>query len=78
MGQRRPITCRADMRGLPKQLQEMLLVCLSQGWRAEYTSSGHVRVFPLSGPPLSTSQTASDYRAYLNWRGQLRRAGLKI
>lgn len=78
MGQRRPITCRADMRGLPKQLQDMLLVCLSQGWRAEYTAGDHIRVFPPKGSPISTSQTASDRRAYLNWRGQLRRAGLDI
>ena len=78
MGQRRPITCRADMRGLPKQLQDMLTVVLEQGWRAEYTSGGHIRVFPPTGRPISTSQTASDHRSYLNWRGQLRRAGLNI
>ncbi len=64
------------MRGLLKELARQ---ALAQGWRVEYTGTGHWKWYP--PPPAAglvvTSSTPSDSRAFKNIEADLRRHGFK-
>jgi hypothetical protein len=70
------------LRSLDKDRRALVTVALAaDGWRGESAASGrgHIRLYPAdrSKPPITVSITASDRRALVNLRGDLRRAGLE-
>jgi hypothetical protein len=58
------------------RLSEYVEIASREGWRVKRTSHGY-QFFPPSGPVV-TLQESHDYRARLNWRSQLKRAGLEV
>lgn len=63
---------------MKKMLKEMLSQAEALGARVEMTKNSHWKVFCPDGSIVVTGGTPSDRRALLNFRAQLRRAGLEI
>lgn len=61
--------CRSRKRLLP-----LIEFALREGWEVSRTPDGHLKFVKPGLPPIYTSATASDHRAGLNARAQLRRA----
>ena len=57
-----------------KRLRELIEFALREGWRVVRTPGGHLRFTKPGCASIYTSSTASDHRAGLNARAQLRRA----
>ena len=57
-----------------KRLRELIEFALREGWRVVRTPGGHLRFTKPGCASIYTSSTASDHRASLNARAQLRRA----
>ena len=57
-----------------KRLLPLIEHALSEGWNVSRTPGGHLKFVKPGLPPIYTSSTASDYRADLNARAQIRRA----
>lgn len=61
-----------------KDLKAIVRMAKAQGWRVEQRGSGHLTFYPPDPkkPFIVSGGTPSDYRALLNLRAHLRRAGL--
>lgn len=57
-----------------KRLRTLIDFALREGWRVERTPGGHLKFTKPGCASVYTSSTASDHRAGLNARAQLRRA----
>lgn len=57
-----------------KRLRALIDFALGEGWRVVRTPGGHLKFSKPGCAPIYTSSTASDHRAGLNARAQLRRA----
>lgn len=57
-----------------KRLRALIDFALQEGWQVAHTPGGHLKFFKAGCAPIYTSSTASDHRAGLNARAQLRRA----
>lgn len=65
---------------MKKQLRQLVSTAENQGWVVEMTSKGHWKFIPpkKDQPILFTSSTPSDFRAWMNFRKELQRHGLKL
>lgn len=57
-----------------KRLRTLIEFALSEGWHVKRTPGGHLKFTKRGCAPIYTSSTASDHRASLNARAQIRRA----
>ena len=59
--------------------QDLIDRARAQGWKVEWTGGNHLRFYPSdrSKPVVHASGTASDKRALLNLRADLRKSGLR-
>ncbi|RMX06825.1 type II toxin-antitoxin system HicA family toxin [Pseudothauera nasutitermitis] len=57
-----------------KRLRALIEFAIGEGWRVKRTSGGHLKFTKTGCAPIYTSSTASDHRAGLNARAQIRRA----
>ena len=57
-----------------KRLRALIEFALAEGWHVVRTPGGHLKFTKLCCASIYTSSTASDHRAGLNARAQLRRA----
>ena len=60
-----------------KRLRALIDFALDEGWRVVRTQGGHLKFTKEGCASIYTSSTASDHRAGLNARAQLRRADLQ-
>jgi hypothetical protein len=70
-----PMTASA-MRGMDPNIRELVEAALEQGWDANRTGSGHLRLTTPAGDPVFGPWSPSDPRAWLAFRAELRRHGL--
>jgi hypothetical protein len=57
-----------------KRLRALIEFALAEGWHVVRTPGGHLKFTKSGCAAIYTSSTASDHRAGLNARAQLRRA----
>ena len=57
-----------------KRLRALIEFALAEGWHVKRTPGGHLKFTKRGCAPIYTSSTASDHRAALNARSQIRRA----
>ncbi|MCH8857749.1 MAG: hypothetical protein IIA03_16310 [Proteobacteria bacterium] len=57
-----------------KRLRTLIEFALDEGWHVKRTPGGHLKFTKPGCAAIYTSSTASDHRAGLNARAQLRRA----
>lgn len=57
-----------------ERLRALIEFALGEGWRVKRTRGGHLMFTKPGCAAIYTSSTASDHRASLNARAQLRRA----
>jgi hypothetical protein len=57
-----------------KRLRALIEFALNEGWHVKRTPGGHLKFSKPGHASIYTSSTASDHRASLNARAQLRRA----
>lgn len=57
-----------------KRLRDLIEFAVGEGWRVKRTSGGHLKFTKPGHTSIYTSSTASDHRASLNARAELRRA----
>ena len=57
-----------------KRLRALIEFALAEGWHVKRTPGGHLKFTKHGCAPIYTSSTASDHRASLNARAQIRRA----
>ena len=57
-----------------KRLRALIEFALAEGWHVKRTPGGHLKFTKRGCAPIYTSSTASDHRASLNARAQIRRA----
>lgn len=57
-----------------KRLRTLIEFALAEGWQVVRTPGGHLKFTKHGCASIYTSSTASDHRAGLNARAQLRRA----
>nr|WP_067285880.1 cobyrinic acid a,c-diamide synthase [Marinobacterium profundum] len=57
-----------------KRLRALIAFALNEGWCIKRTPGGHLKFSKPGHASIYTSSTASDHRASLNARAQLRRA----
>ncbi|VFR54048.1 FIG034647: hypothetical protein in PFGI-1-like cluster [plant metagenome] len=57
-----------------KRLRALIEFAIGEGWHVERTPGGHLKFTKTGCKPIYTSSTASDHRASLNARAQVRRA----
>ncbi|QHF44099.1 hypothetical protein PspS35_09935 [Pseudomonas sp. S35] len=57
-----------------KRLRTLIEFAIGEGWHVKRTSGGHLKFTKAGCSAIYTSSTASDYRATLNARAQIRRA----
>ena len=57
-----------------KRLRALIEFAIGEGWHVKRTPSGHLKFTKAGCAAIYTSSTASDYRANLNAKAQLRRA----
>ncbi len=57
-----------------KRLRELVEFARREGWRVQRTPGGHLKFTKPGCAAVYASSTASDHRASLNMRSQLRRA----
>ncbi|VFR32296.1 FIG034647: hypothetical protein in PFGI-1-like cluster [plant metagenome] len=58
-----------------KRLRGLIEFAIAEGWHVVRTPGGHLKFTKPGYASIYTSSTASDHRAGLNARAQLRRAG---
>ena len=56
------------------RLRALIEFAVAEGWHVKRTRSGHLKFTRQGSAPIYTSSTASDHRAALNARAQIRRA----
>lgn len=62
-----------------KNMDNLVKLAESKGWRVRRTNSGHwVFYSPNGGVPVTLSASQSDWRAEANNRARLRKAGLDL
>lgn len=61
-----------------KRLRALIEFALGEGWRVKRTPGGHLKFSKPGHASIYTSSTASDHRAGLNARAQLRRAARQV
>lgn len=57
-----------------KRLRALIEFALAEGWHVKRTPGGHLKFAKHGCTPIYTSSTASDHRASLYARAQIRRA----
>ena len=57
-----------------KRLRALIEFAIGEGWHVKRTPSGHLKFTKAGCAAIYTSSTASDHRAALNARAQIRRA----
>ena len=57
-----------------KRVRALIEFALAEGWRVKRTPGGHLKITKHGCAPIYTSSAASDHRASLNARAQIRRA----
>ena len=57
-----------------KRLRAQIEFAVSEGWHVKRTGGGHLKFTKAGCATIYTSSTASDHRADLNARAQIRRA----
>lgn len=57
-----------------KRLRALIEFAVMEGWHVKRTPGGHLKFTKAGCAAIYTSSTASDHRAALNARAQLRRA----
>ncbi|HCF0987711.1 TPA: type II toxin-antitoxin system HicA family toxin [Pseudomonas aeruginosa] len=57
-----------------KRLRALIEFAIGEGWHVKRTPGGHLKFTKTGCAPIYTSSTASDHRAGLNARAQIRRA----
>jgi len=57
-----------------KRLRALIEFAVSEGWHVKRTRGGHLKFTKTGCAAIYTSSTASDHRASLNARSQIRRA----
>ncbi|EMV8748346.1 type II toxin-antitoxin system HicA family toxin [Pseudomonas aeruginosa] len=57
-----------------KRLRALIEFAVGEGWHVKRTSGGHLKFTKPGCTAIYTSSTASDHRAALNARAQIRRA----
>ena len=57
-----------------KRLRALIEFAVGEGWHVKRTPGGHLKFTKAGCATIYTSSTASDYRADLNARAQIRRA----
>lgn len=57
-----------------KRLRSLIEFAVGEGWHVKRTQGGHLKFTKSGCAPIYTSSTASDHRASLNARTQIRRA----
>ena len=57
-----------------KRLKTLIEFALAEGWHVKRTAGGHLKFTKSGCSSIYTSSTASDHRAGLNARAQIRRA----
>ena len=57
-----------------KRLKALIEFAVAEGWQVKRTPGGHLKFTKVGCSPIYTSSTASDHRASLNARSQIRRA----
>ena len=61
-----------------KRLRALIEFALAEGWHVKRTPGGHLKFTKRGCAPIYTSSTASDHRASLNARAQIRRADREV
>ena len=61
-----------------RELQKIMRVAVSEGWRLEKSNGGHIKWIRPDGFIYFSSQTPSDVRAIYKIRAALRKAGLTL
>lgn len=57
-----------------KRLHALIEFAIGEGWHVKRTPGGHLKFTKIGCASIYTSSTASDHRASLNARAQIRRA----
>lgn len=57
-----------------KRLRVLIEFAIGEGWHVKRTPGGHLKFTKVGCAAIYTSSTASDHRATLNARAQIRRA----
>jgi predicted RNA binding protein YcfA (HicA-like mRNA interferase family) len=70
------ITRKTKMKS--KEIQELIKLAETQGWRVEKSNGGHYKWMSPTGKMVITSATPSDKRAFANIQSDLRRYGLVL
>lgn len=60
------------------RLRALIEFALAEGWQVVRTPGGHLKFSKRGCASIYTSSTASDHRASVNARAQLRRAGCQV
>lgn len=60
-----------------KETRQLIRLAKKQGWSAELTKGGHVRLTPPNGDYI-VMPSPSDWRGIRNAKARLRRAGLVV
>ena len=64
------------MAGQSNDFYDVIKAAEAEGWTSERTNKNHWRLNPPGGgPPIFTSGTPGDFRAYQNFLKKMRRAG---
>ena len=75
------------MRGISKDLKQVLKLAADAGWEVRHTRSCHIKMIPppgwtdQNGDPVGmivTGSTESDIRAIKNVKARLRRSGVPV
>jgi hypothetical protein len=61
-----------------KKTRDFARFAMERGWQVSITNGGHLKFVSPTGTVLFTSSTPSDWRAWKNFRSQLRRQGLDV
>ncbi|HDS1367590.1 TPA: type II toxin-antitoxin system HicA family toxin [Stenotrophomonas maltophilia] len=61
-----------------KRLRELIEFAVGEGWHVKRTPGGHLKFTKTGCAAIYTSSTASDHRATLNARAQIRRAEREV
>jgi len=61
-----------------ERLRALIEFALAEGWHVKRTPGGHLKFTKRGCAPIYTSSTASDHRASLNARAQIRRADREV
>lgn len=71
----RPWTAPGEIRGVSREVRDLLQELQAEGWQARFTPGGHVQLRHRDVPQLIVMpRTPSDHRAVANTRSDIRKA----